>query len=130
MRILVAEDQPDNQEIIRRRLTRRGHEVQVADNGRIAIEVALEWMPDLILMDVSMPEISGLDATTHLRSLPAFTSVPIIAVTAHAMASDRQRCLAAGCTDFVSKPIEFKNLFAMSERYSATTAVQPVGATT
>jgi CheY-like chemotaxis protein len=115
MRILVAEDNLENQEIIRRRLERAGHQVAIAGNGQEAVEVAQTGMPDLILMDISMPIMSGMEATAAIRGIESVQNIPIIAVTAHAMEGDAERCLAAGCDGFATKPINFKELLALIE---------------
>jgi protein-histidine pros-kinase len=118
MRILVAEDNLENQEIIRRRLERAGHSVTIADNGRQAVEAARTEAPDLILMDISMPIMSGIEAAAAIRNIDSVRDTPIIAVTAHAMEGDEARCLAAGCDGFATKPINFKELLALMERLS------------
>ncbi len=116
MRILVAEDNPENQEIIRRRLERAGHEVVIAANGREAVEMAQSQDPALVLMDVSMPILSGLEATQEIRQIDDVCKKPIIALTAHAMEGDEAKCLAAGCNAFATKPIRFAELNALIER--------------
>ncbi len=108
LRILLAEDGPDNQRLIGAILRKAGAEVEVADNGRIAVDRALGDQFDLILMDMQMPEVNGYQATRVLREQRV--SVPIIALTAHAMSGDREKCLAAGCTGYVAKPISRRQL--------------------
>jgi two-component system sensor histidine kinase/response regulator len=110
LRVLLAEDNPVNQELVVQLLTRRGHTVIVAENGRQAI-ASLERHPfDLVLMDVQMPEMGGLDATQAIREKEKSTGghIPIFAMTAHAMQGDRERCLAAGMDGYLAKPIEPK----------------------
>lgn len=119
MRILIAEDHPDNREMLTRRLERRGYEVHVAENGAEAVEKAKSCAPDLILMDVSMPVMSGIEATRVLRRTPTLSSVKIVALTAHAMESARRECLDAGCDDFATKPVDFAGLVALIERHAA-----------
>ncbi len=119
MRILIAEDHPDNREMLTRRLERRGYEVHTAENGQEAVDRAQALMPDLILMDISMPVMSGLEATRALRALPATKAIKIIALTAHAMDSARQECLDAGCDAFATKPVDFAALLTVIEAVAA-----------
>jgi two-component system, cell cycle response regulator DivK len=119
MRILIAEDHPDNREMLSRRLERRGYEVHLAENGAEAVEKAKACAPNLILMDVSMPVMSGIEATRVLRRLPVGRNIKIVALTAHAMESARRECIEAGCDDFATKPVDFAGLVAMIERYAA-----------
>jgi len=119
MRILIAEDHPDNREMLTRRLERRGYEVHIAENGAEAVEKAKTCSPDLILMDISMPVMSGIEATRVLRQTPGVNTVKIVALTAHAMESARRECLDAGCDDFATKPVDFAGLLTLIERYAA-----------
>lgn len=119
MRILIAEDHQDNREMLTRRLERKGFEVHVAENGAEAVEKAAEVAPDLILMDISMPVMSGIEATRALRTRSDTSEIKIVALTAHAMDSARQECLDAGCDDFATKPVDFAGLLALIERYRA-----------
>jgi CheY-like chemotaxis protein len=114
-KILIVEDNPMNRDMLSRRLTRSGHNVLMADDGRQGIESALSEIPDLILMDMSLPEIDGWEATRQLRASPEAASVPIIALTAHAMAGDRDKAIAAGCDDYHAKPIDFSQLLTQIE---------------
>jgi two-component system cell cycle response regulator DivK len=116
MRILIAEDHPDNREMLTRRLERRGYEVHVAEKAKAC-------SPDLILMDISMPVMSGIEATRVLRQSPATSSVKIVALTAHAMESARRECMEAGCDDFATKPVDFAGLVALIEKYAARPAI-------
>jgi CheY-like chemotaxis protein len=113
MRILFAEDNPDNLELMARYLKRRGHEVLTARTGVEAVERTLADRPDLVLMDVSLPEISGLEATKRIRSDKPIAQTPVVAVTAHAMDGDRTRCIEAGCSSYISKPIDYEKLDAL-----------------
>jgi two-component system, cell cycle response regulator DivK len=109
-RILLVEDNEMNREMLTRRLERRGYEVIMAVDGQDAIAVARATKPDLILMDMNLPTVDGWTATKKLKASPATSSIPIIALTAHAMAGDREKALAAGCDDYDTKPIEFARL--------------------
>jgi CheY-like chemotaxis protein len=113
MRILIAEDNPDNREMLARRLERRGYSVLFAEDGAAAIEAVLTHRPDMVLMDVSMPVLSGLEATKQIRERETGARTPIIALTAHAMDSARQECLTAGCDAFATKPVDFPGLLAL-----------------
>ncbi len=114
MRILLAEDNPDNRDMLIRRLIKRGYEVLIACDGIEAVDRAIADQPHLILMDISMPGMSGIEATRAIRAHAdlGISQVPIIALTAHAMASDRQQCLEAGCNGFATKPVDFPSLLA------------------
>lgn len=115
MRILIAEDNPENLDMLRRRLERRGYTIFVAENGQLAVEGALAHRPDLILMDVSMPVMSGLEAARAIRAHAEISAMPIIALTAHAMDGDRARCLEAGCDAYATKPVDLPSLVAAME---------------
>ncbi len=117
MFILLAEDNADNRDMLSRRLLKRGHRIAVAEDGVIAVAQTRALKPDLVLMDISMPNMSGLEATVILKADPETASVPIIALTAHAMSSDRQACMDAGCNGFASKPIDFPALMDQIETY-------------
>ncbi|QNI74689.1 two-component system response regulator RR class II (RRII)-CheY-OmpR/ receiver domain [Synechococcus sp. NOUM97013] len=96
--------------MLSRRLSRKGFEVQFAFDGQEAVEKAKALMPDLVLMDIGLPVIDGYDATRAIKSDDATKAIPVIALTAHAMAEDRKRCLDAGCDDFDTKPIDLSRL--------------------
>ncbi|HEX3208293.1 MAG TPA: response regulator [Geminicoccaceae bacterium] len=114
-RILYVEDNEDNVYMLRRRLERKGIEVIVAKDGAEGIETAEREHPDLILMDLSLPVIDGWEAARRLKEVPATRAIPIIALSAHAMAGDRERALAAGCDDYDTKPVDLKSLLAKIE---------------
>ena len=118
LRVLLAEDNLINQQVARELLAEVGVQVQVAGNGRIAVEMATRERFDAILMDMQMPEMDGIDATRTLQALPAWAGTPIIAMTANAMTADRKRCLDAGMVDFVAKPIEPEQLFKTLLRWA------------
>ena len=109
-KILLVEDNELNRDMLSRRLKRRDYEVEMAVDGQQGVDLTRSLMPDLILMDMSLPIIDGWTATGILKSDSSTSHIPIIALTAHAMEGERQKCLEAGCDDFDTKPIEFKRL--------------------
>jgi len=109
-RILLVEDNEMNRDMLSRRLQRKGFEVLIAVDGEQGLTLASTTAPDLVLMDMSLPKIDGWEVTRRLKADPATHQLPIIALTAHAMAGDRDKCLAAGCDDYDTKPIEFSRL--------------------
>jgi len=111
-RILLVEDNEMNRDMLTRRLSKRGHEVLIAVDGRQGVDVAVSSSPDIILLDMSLPVMDGWEAARRLKADSATNDVPIIALTAHAMAGDREKCLEAGCDDYDTKPVEFKRLLA------------------
>ena len=111
-KILLVEDNALNADMLRRRLLRAGFEVVVAPDGLQAVAQATRERPDLILMDMSLPEIDGWEATRRLKGNLTTAAIPVIALTAHAMSSDRERSLEAGCQGFETKPIDFASLLA------------------
>jgi len=114
-KILLVEDHEMNRKMLSRRLVSRGYEVIFAVDGREGVATARTQQPHLILMDMNLPEIDGWEATRILKADDVTRSIPVIALTAHAMVSDRQKALAAGCDDYESKPIEFERLIAKIE---------------
>jgi CheY-like chemotaxis protein len=119
MKILLVEDNEMNRDMLARRLQRRGFEVVVAVDGVQGIALAEAESPDAILMDMSLPELDGWEATRRLKGAPTTRSIPVIALTAHAMSGDRDRALAAGCDDYETKPIELTRLIAKIEALHA-----------
>jgi CheY-like chemotaxis protein len=109
-KILLVEDNEMNRDMLLRRLVKRGYEVVVAVNGQEGVAKARTEAPALVLMDMSLPVLDGWEATKELRADPATRGIPVIALTAHAMAGDREKALAAGCDDFDTKPIELERL--------------------
>ena len=109
-KILLVEDNELNRDMLSRRLKRRDYDVEMAVDGQEGIDLTKSLMPDLVLMDMSLPIIDGWTATGILKSDSTTSHIPIIALTAHAMEGERQKCLEAGCDDFDTKPIEFKRL--------------------
>ncbi len=114
-RILLVEDNEMNRDMLSRRLQRKGYEVTMAVDGRQGIAMARAGGYDLILMDMSLPEIDGWEATRQLRAVPETKTVPIIGLTAHAMAGDREKALEAGCNDYDTKPVELPRLLGKIE---------------
>ena len=110
MRILYVEDNDDNIYVLKNRLTRAGYSVLVATDGAQGVAAAISEQPDLILMDMSLPVLDGWEATRRVKAAPETRHIPVIALTAHAMAGDREKALAAGCDDFDTKPVELPRL--------------------
>jgi two-component system, cell cycle response regulator DivK len=116
-RILLVEDNEMNRDCMQRLLERRGYEVDCAVDGIEAVEAALARTPDLVLMDISLPRMDGYEATRRLRGEALTREVPVIALTALAMPSDRVRAMEAGCCDFETKPVDFPRLMAKIEAH-------------
>src|SRR5512135_3329381 len=109
-RILLVEDNEMNRDMLSRRLDRRGYQVLMAVDGQQGVDMAAAEVPDLILMDMSLPILDGWEATRQLKAAPATRAIPIIALTAHAMSGDREKALEAGADDYDTKPIELPRL--------------------
>ena len=109
-KLLLVEDDEMNRDMLSRRLIRRGFEVLIAGDGEEAVAMAAAHLPDLILMDMSLPVLDGWEATRRIRAAPATATIPILALTAHAMDGDRERTIAAGCNDYDTKPVEIHRL--------------------
>ena len=114
-KLLLVEDNEINWDMLSRRLQRRGYEVVIAVNGEEGVNMAQSENPDLVLMDMSLPVLTGWEATRQLKAAPETGSIPILALTAHAMSDDRAKALAAGCDDYDTKPIEFSRLLGKIE---------------
>ena len=125
MKILVVEDSPDIRVLVRMLLEAGGHEVLTAADGRAGIEAAREARPDLVLMDLSLPIVSGWEAARAIKDDPATSSIPIVAVTAHAMHGDRERALAAGCDGFIAKPIDEETFEPLVRSFFRAPAEEP-----
>jgi CheY-like chemotaxis protein len=121
-KILLVEDNPLNRDMLSRRLVKRGFEVLTAEEGLQGVASAIRDLPDLVLMDMSLPGIDGWEATRRLKALEATRGIPVIALTAHAMAEDRAKALAAGCDDFDTKPVDFARLL---DKMNALLAERP-----
>ncbi|HEY5409360.1 MAG TPA: response regulator [Caulobacteraceae bacterium] len=109
-RILLVEDNPENRDMLSRRLIRRGFEIEFAEDGEEAVRKAKQAAPALILMDLSLPVMDGWEATRRIKADAETASIPVIALTAHAMSSDRERALNAGCDDYDTKPVDLERL--------------------
>jgi CheY-like chemotaxis protein len=118
-KILLIEDNEMNRDMLTKRLQRRGYEVVVAVDGQDGLAQANSQAPDLILMDMSLPIMDGWAATRQLKTDPATARIPVIALTAHAMAGDQEKALAAGCDDYDTKPVELPSLLSKMERLLA-----------
>ena len=114
-RVLVVEDNELNRDMLSRRLVRRGYEVLIAVDGAEGVELTRRERPDLVLLDLSLPVLDGWSAARQLKGDAATSGIPLIALSAHAMATDREQALAAGCDDFDTKPVEFSRLVAKME---------------
>jgi len=110
--ILIIEDNEMNRDMLSRRLERKGYNVLIAVDGELGIEMARSSAPDLILMDMSLPVVDGWEATRRMKADDALKHIPVIALTAHAMANDRDNAIEAGCDDYDTKPIEMPRLLA------------------
>jgi two-component system, cell cycle response regulator DivK len=115
-RILLVEDNEMNRDMLSRRLVRKGHEISLAFDGAQGVAMVRTIRPDLVLMDMSLPVMSGYDATRELKTDPDTRHIPVIALTAHAMSGDRDRALQAGCDDYETKPIELPRLLEKIEQ--------------
>jgi len=116
-RILYVEDNEDNVYMLRRRLTKAGFEVLVATDGEQGVAAARAETPDLILMDLSLPRVDGWEAARQLKGDPETESIPIIALSAHAMVGDRERAMEAGCDDYDTKPVDFQRLMGKIQTF-------------
>lgn len=114
-KILLVEDNEMNRDMLSRRLEKRGYTLTMAADGGLGVELAKSTLPDLILMDMSLPVIDGWEATKILKADPTTKAIPVIALTAHAMDSDRVKALEAGCDDFDTKPVELARLLVKIE---------------
>ena len=124
-RILLVEDNEMNRDMLSRRLTRRGYEVLTADDGARGLATAASEKPDLILMDRSLPVIDGWEVTRRLKASEETQAIPVIALTAHALAADLEKALQAGCEDYDTKPVELPRLLEKIERLLRATDQTP-----
>ena len=114
-RLLLVEDTPEIWDFLSRRLQRRGHEVRLAHDGQAGVEAAREGRPEVILLDMNLPVMDGWTVARTLKDDPATQGIPIIALTAHALAGDRDKAIAAGCDDYHPKPVDFSRLLTQIE---------------
>ena len=124
-KILIVEDNEENRDSLSRRLQRRGFEVVTAENGIAGLAMAQSEKPDLILMDMNMPELDGWEATRQVKALEGLQDVPVLALTAHALAGDKERALQAGCADYHTKPVDFPKLLAQLETILHNRTINP-----
>jgi CheY-like chemotaxis protein len=117
-RILLVEDNEMNRDMLSRRLTRRGYQIVIAVDGQQGVDLATSEQPALILMDMSLPVIDGWEATRRIKSSDTTRHIPVIALTAHALAGDREQALAAGCDDYDTKPIELDRLLSKIQKFT------------
>ena len=114
-KLLLVEDNEMNRDMLSRRLARRGYEIVVATDGSQGVAEATRHLPDLIIMDMSLPVLDGWESTRALKEQPETRAIPVLALTAHAMAGERERALAAGCNDYDTKPVDFTRLLGKIE---------------
>lgn len=116
-KILLVEDNEMNRDMLSRRLKRKGHEVVIAVDGQQGVSMAQSEKPDLILMDMSLPVLDGWQATRQIKAEPGTNAIPVIALTAHALAGDREKSLEAGCDEYETKPVDFPRLLGKIEMF-------------
>jgi len=127
-KILLVEDNEMNRDMLSRRLARKGYQVVLAVDGQSGVEMAQTEAPDLVLMDMSLPVLDGWEATRRLKAAPATQHIPVIALTAHAMSSDRDKALEAGCDDYDTKPVELARLLGKIEALLSRSACETASA--
>lgn len=115
-KILLVEDNELNRDMLSRRLARKGYDVVLAEDGAKGVAAATAERPDLVLMDMSLPVLDGWEATRRLKADPGTRTIPVIALTAHAMSTDREKAAEAGCDDYDTKPVELERLLGKIER--------------
>jgi len=125
VKVLLVEDNEMNRDMLSCRLTKRGYAVVMAIDGQQGIDMAVAEKPDLILLDMSLPVVDGWEAAKQIKANPLSAGVPLIALTAHAMAADRERAMSAGCDDFDTKPVELPRLLGKMETLLKAKGVTP-----
>ena len=123
--VLLIEDNEMNRDMLSRRLTKRGYTVVMAIDGQQGIDMSVSEKPDIILLDMSLPVVDGWEAAQQIKANPVSAGVPLIALTAHAMASDRERAMSAGCDDFDTKPVELPRLLGKMETLLKAKGITP-----
>jgi two-component system cell cycle response regulator DivK len=123
--ILIVEDNEMNRDMLSRRLERKGYQILIAVDGQMGVDVARAKKPDLVLMDMSLPVVDGWEATRRMKADVALKHIPVIALTAHAMANDRAKALEAGCDDYDTKPIELPRLLGKIETLLSSAVSEP-----
>jgi len=126
--ILIVEDNEMNRDMLSRRLQKRGYTTLLAMDGIESNEMAKSTQPDLILMDMSLPKLDGWEATRRLKADASTQAIPVIALTAHAIAGDRQRALEAGCDEYASKPLDFPGLLTKIAQFTNEDSPKPTSA--
>jgi CheY-like chemotaxis protein len=121
-KILLVEDNPQNRYLVAFLLEKNGYEVISAEDGEEALAVVEEHRPDLILMDVQLPKLDGYEATRRIKADERFTNIPLVALTAHSMKGDRGKALAAGCDDYITKPVDAEGLLSRIKELLAARA--------
>ncbi len=122
MKILLVEDHEMNRDMLARRLGRRGYTVVIAVDGQEGVDLARTELPDVILMDMSLPVLDGWEATRILKSDAATRQIPVMGLTAHAMSGDREKCLEAGCDEYGTKPVDFADLIEKIQKLTEASA--------
>jgi CheY-like chemotaxis protein len=125
VKVLLVEDNEMNRDMLSRRLIKRGYNVVMAIDGQQGIDMAVSEKPDLILLDMSLPVVDGWEAAKQIKANPLSAGAPLIALTAHAMAADRERAISAGCDDFDTKPVELPRLLAKMETLLKAKGIAP-----
>ena len=115
-KILLVEDNPATVDVIQKELEFLGYESIVAEDGKEGVEKATSYLPDLIIMDISLPKLDGLEASSLIRKNPKTKSIPILAATARALPGDKEKCLQAGCDDYIAKPFTHRELGALMKK--------------
>jgi len=123
--VLLIEDNEMNRDMLSRRLTKRGYTVVMAVDGQQGIDMAISEKPDLILLDMSLPVVDGWEAAQQIKANAASAGIPLIALTAHAMAADKERALSAGCDDFDTKPVDLPRLLGKMETLLKAKGITP-----